>query len=294
MRFQTLTILFFFFGCKEIDQKDEIELSGYILKDFVVYEWYNLRAIEIDLSHEFKIFGKTKYNIWDDSLYIAALDTGEIEVSFFSFSLQEQNSLVLKPEINLLFDSSWQNLEFGVIPTPLTEKQYKVFKLFSYYRLINKPCPKFTSTAIDGSKFCEKDLRGKITLMNFWFHGCKPCMAEIPALNNIKRRFKSDTTLQFISFFRDSIYLDSDSNTFFQTKVYNSKYPNNRKEHIDLEFNHFPNASDICKTLNVFAYPTNLIVDQKGIVREIRIGANPETQNIELESDLTDIIESMK
>ena len=35
-----------------------------------------------------------------------------------------------------------------------------------------------------------KDLKGKINVINFWFMKCAPCIAEIPALNTLVKKYK--------------------------------------------------------------------------------------------------------
>lgn len=51
---------------------------------------------------------------------------------------------------------------------------------------------------IDGRGVTEADLRGKITVFNFWFISCKPCLAEIPALNRVADKYRSDS-IRFIA-----------------------------------------------------------------------------------------------
>lgn len=48
---------------------------------------------------------------------------------------------------------------------------------------------------IDGNTITQADLKGKTVIYNFWFVACPPCVAEIPALNRLHRKYKSDTTL---------------------------------------------------------------------------------------------------
>jgi peroxiredoxin len=55
----------------------------------------------------------------------------------------------------------------------------------------SKPtAPAFTLTSIDGEKFELAALRGKIVVLNFWFTGCEPCVAEFTKLNRLVGQFK--------------------------------------------------------------------------------------------------------
>ena len=65
---------------------------------------------------------------------------------------------------------------------------------------IGKQFPDFKVTDIDGNNFSNSDLEGKITLINFWFEGCHPCVAEFAALNDIFEKFYRNKSFNFITF----------------------------------------------------------------------------------------------
>ena len=70
---------------------------------------------------------------------------------------------------------------------------------------IGKQFPDFKVTGFDGNNFSNSDLKGKITLINFWFEGCHPCVAEFAALNNLFKKFYGNKSFNFVSFtFEDS------------------------------------------------------------------------------------------
>ena len=51
--------------------------------------------------------------------------------------------------------------------------------------------PAFSVTSLDGEKFELAALRGKIVVLNFWFTGCEPCVAEFNKLNGLVEKFKN-------------------------------------------------------------------------------------------------------
>lgn len=47
---------------------------------------------------------------------------------------------------------------------------------------------------IEGKTITRKELKGKTVIYNFWFVSCRPCVAEIPALNKLVNQYGSDST----------------------------------------------------------------------------------------------------
>lgn len=52
--------------------------------------------------------------------------------------------------------------------------------------------PDFEAITIDGAKINRASLKGKPTIINFWFTTCAPCVAEIPGLNAVVDKFGAD------------------------------------------------------------------------------------------------------
>lgn len=58
--------------------------------------------------------------------------------------------------------------------------------------------PPFSLTSLEGEKFELSALRGKVVVLNFWFTGCEPCVAEFRQLNSLVKEF-SDKGVIFIA-----------------------------------------------------------------------------------------------
>ncbi len=52
---------------------------------------------------------------------------------------------------------------------------------------IGNQVPNFEFTSIDGVKMTNKDLEGKVVLLNFWATWCGPCIKEMPSLNKFAK-----------------------------------------------------------------------------------------------------------
>jgi thiol-disulfide isomerase/thioredoxin len=61
----------------------------------------------------------------------------------------------------------------------------------------------FEGTTMDGKKIDKAYLIGKISVINFWFIGCHPCEEEMPILNKLVEKYKSDP-VNFLAISRNS------------------------------------------------------------------------------------------
>lgn len=62
------------------------------------------------------------------------------------------------------------------------------------------PAPAFTLVNNEGKKVSLSDLRGKVVYLDFWGTWCRPCMMEMPASNELKKKFEGrDVVFVYIS-----------------------------------------------------------------------------------------------
>jgi len=114
--------------------------------------------------------------------------------------------------------------------------------------VVNEKAPDFIAFDMDGNSIKLSELQGKVVVLNFWFIKCAPCVKEMPELNTLKSEFKNkDVVFLAITF-------DSKENVsnFLGKHVFSYKL--------------LPNASNVIQINNVRSFPTNVVLDKKGVV----------------------------
>jgi peroxiredoxin len=131
-------------------------------------------------------------------------------------------------------------------------RQFSVEQL-KYYNMIGKPIPKFDFTAVDGTRYTTENTKGKTVVFKCWFIGCKTCVAEMPALNEMVEEYRDNQDILFISLAMDS----KDDLKHFLSKT-------------DFKYETVPNQSDYMRDdLQVLNYPTHFLIDQNGILIKV-------------------------
>ena len=60
-----------------------------------------------------------------------------------------------------------------------------------------------TATDLEGTTFTLDELKGKVVVINFWFVACKPCVEEIPELNELVEKYEEKDVV-FLGFALDN------------------------------------------------------------------------------------------
>jgi len=128
---------------------------------------------------------------------------------------------------------------------------------------IGVPFPDFKLIDTKGKTFSGQDLKGKITVINFWFESCSPCIKELDALKKFFLTFKDNSDFQFLSFTTDSLETA-------KTSI----------EKLDIPFDVYPTTGKECERLFCAGFPTNIIIDQYGKVAYIKAGIYPSDSHI--------------
>ncbi len=114
---------------------------------------------------------------------------------------------------------------------------------------INKEWPFPKLTTMNGDEIDIEKLKGKPTLINFWFTSCAPCIDEMPILNDLKDKYNESVNFVAVTFESKEKVIK-----FLKKNKYSFLQVAGAKKYIreDLKMNSFP--------LNVF-------LSKDGIVR---------------------------
>ncbi len=165
-----------------------------------------------------------------------------------------------------------------IIPTGNDERAVQQAKIDAFRNgLLNKPLKSFRLTDMNNKKWDSKELRGKTIVINFWFTACKPCIAEMIYLNKLVQENK-DSSVVFIA--------PAPENET-QIKKFLKKY--------DFYYNIIPSSGDYIMAMDIQNFPTHLVVDKQGILREVFIGyADDIQQKLQAEIDKLNEPETIK
>jgi peroxiredoxin len=133
--------------------------------------------------------------------------------------------------------------------------------------MVGTRAPDFTLQTIRGATFNLESNKGKVLLLDFWATWCGPCIAEMPHLERTHQELR-DTSATVVA-----VSMDVDT-----SKV---------KPFIDslhYSFTALYGNHEISELYRLDAIPTTLLIDKKGIIREVQVGyiekAFPRLKNV--------------
>src|SRR5688572_17209095 len=136
-------------------------------------------------------------------------------------------------------------------------------------RMITEPrrarenfAPDFSVTTLDGEFVTLEDLRGKVVLLDFWGTWCPPCRESTPSLVRYSKRHNPEV------FTIVGIAVNEPSDQGWRDYVEKNKmaWP----QYID-------STRKIAALFKINAFPTYIVVDADGVIRDRRTGWNSET-----------------
>ena len=105
-------------------------------------------------------------------------------------------------------------------------------------------------------------------MLDFWYRGCGWCIRSMPQVNAVSKRFKNEQVAVFGMNTRDT--LDVATPVIERLKL---EYPQLKAEKISEQY-------------KIQGFPTLVILDQQGIIRDVHVGYSPTLKD--------DVIRSVK
>jgi thiol-disulfide isomerase/thioredoxin/tetratricopeptide (TPR) repeat protein len=126
--------------------------------------------------------------------------------------------------------------------------------------LLGQPAPEFEVTSLSGPNVRLSTLRGKVVLVDFWATWCGPCRAVMPTLSDLSVRY-ADQGLVVVGI--------SDEVEGVVTKFVEGERRRGREFRQTLALE----KGGVRSAYGVRSLPTLVIIDRRGVVRELHVGA---------------------
>jgi thiol-disulfide isomerase/thioredoxin len=120
----------------------------------------------------------------------------------------------------------------------------------------------FTLPGLDGTQVKLSDLKGNVVVIDFWASWCAPCRKELPALDTLARGYADAKKPVVI------LAVNVDKERGNAEKLLGSLRIGALRVLLDPE-GKVPSAYDVP------TMPTSIVVDAKGLVREVNAGFEP-------------------
>ena len=125
--------------------------------------------------------------------------------------------------------------------------------------------PDFTATDINGKQWTQKDIKGKVMVLNLWFSGCGPCRSEMPELSTWKNEMPD------VMFFSATYESAEIARPIIEKQGFN--------------WIHLIDNTQFKEFVGNNGYPMTIIVDKAGVVSMIEFGTSP-TQRTKLKKEI--------
>jgi peroxiredoxin len=236
-----LLLLFLFFSVRILSQSTNYNgatpLPSAIVKDMMSWLYYerdylNWSADYSTLDTSLKVISKIDFlKFLTTGKYLPLLiDTKDATLCYQLYPLDEA-------------------VDKGIVSTiqNIAQRQLKFFKMEGL------PLIDFNYTDINGHTYNPETTKNKIIVLNCWFVHCKPCVAEIPDLNDLVKKYKKRDDIVFVALTFDSVEV---INQFLNKNTFKYSIVANKEKYLT-------------KDLNISGYPTQLIINRQGMIVKV-------------------------
>ena len=133
----------------------------------------------------------------------------------------------------------------------------------------------FNLPDLDGKYVDARELKGSYLLVNFWATWCKPCVRELPSLNNLNKAFKNSNNFKLVA-------INVGQSKKVVREFIDNKFP--------IDFTVLLDENIELSDWEVSAIPTTYLVDDKGNII-YKVEGEKEWDSIEFTSFIKSIID---
>ena len=229
---------FLLFSCEEKERLTEMDLLFSSLQADQA-KWWRYHKTNIDLSSDFVPLGEAGDTLPKKEFFEALL-TGDF------IALEKKSDR--ERDIYQLFKLTEEADED--ISYTISADSYREYKHFS---MEGQQFPDFNLTDLKGRTWSKEALQGKTLAVKTWFIRCKPCIEEMPQLNELVEEYSENENVVFLSLSLDS---EEELQKFLSEKEFKYAVVPNQKAFIE-------------DTLGFSIYPTHIIVEPSGKIRKV-------------------------
>jgi peroxiredoxin/cytochrome c-type biogenesis protein CcmH/NrfG len=144
-------------------------------------------------------------------------------------------------------------------------------KLIENPRRAREPfAPDFSFTTAEGEFISLEELKGKVVLLDFWGTWCPPCVASVPALRDLNKKYSKEASFVMIG-----VSSDGDEEKW---RAFTAREKMVWPQYLDRDH-------QMQKVFSVRAFPTYIVIDPEGVIRYRAVG-----MSFEKEANLADAI----
>ncbi len=126
--------------------------------------------------------------------------------------------------------------------------------------VIDKPAADWELKGLDGKTHRLAEYRGKVVVLDFWYRGCGWCIKAMPQVNALAKQFEGRPVVVL------GMNTDHDeADAKFVCDTMGLKYSTLRAEGIPEKY-------------GVQGFPTLILIDPQGVVRDVHVGYSPTLQ----------------
>lgn len=239
-------------SAQSASQKESLDDLESIQKDFRT--WWNYTSRNIHFSENFLPLDTSDIVI-EKKQFLEFLTTGK----FIPFKVSSNSGISKYKLISLK-----PLIERDIINTIIQVSNDALEK----YKMEGTRFPEFKFTDLNGNVYTTENAKGKIILLKCWFINCQPCVAEMPILNNLIKKYRTRKDILFLSLAFDS--KEQLKSFLLQTKFNYAVIPTDQNY--------------IEKTLKVTGYPTHFIITKEGLISKVINNAQEMINAFEIEA----------